>query len=299
MSAGTLTFLFLAVLALNAAVIWLAWRLLAPVFMRRHFAPPRRRPTPLPPGARDRAEAIGISVNGAVIRGWLVRPEYGTRAVAVLAHGWGQEAGRLGPMAAHLAKRGIVSMPLDLRGHGRSEACPDYNIARALDDLGAAREWVGERDDLAGLPAVVVGFSFSGLAAALSVSRDRLWDGGVVLGAPSAPLRAIAYFLNGKRLPGRFLSRLLADHVREGIGIDPRELSTAKHLPHAEVPVLVAHGTEDPIVPVEEGRRIAAFVPPEYRSTYWVEGAKHGELLGREDVAERIVRFIDECVVLK
>jgi alpha-beta hydrolase superfamily lysophospholipase len=293
---GTLALFFVFILALNAVLIWIGWRILFPAFMRKHFVPPRRKPTPLPVEIRGRARDVEIPVDGVHLRGWWVRPEGEARAAAVLTHGWGQEGNRLGAIAAGLVRRGVACLLLDLRGHGRSDPWPDYNIVKGMGDLRAAREWLGRQDGSGDVPAVVLGFSFGGLAATLSVSRDRLWDGGVVIGAPSAPLRAIAYFLEGKKLPGKLLARLMVDRLRETIGIDPRELSTARNLPGVQVPVLVVHGTDDPVVPFEEGGRIAAFVPPEYRSTFWVEGGRHGDVLVRDDVVEAVSAFVVERV---
>jgi pimeloyl-ACP methyl ester carboxylesterase len=67
------------------------------------------------------------------------------------------------PQVAPLVEAGARVLLWDYRGHGRSEAPRDpgaYSMARVLDDLGRVLAWgAGET------PAVLVGFSFGGLAS--------------------------------------------------------------------------------------------------------------------------------------
>lgn len=273
--------------ALSTYGIWQILKLLMP----RLFRPAHRPPTPLPETLSGSAEDVRFEVDQTPVRGWLVRPAGAPRAVILLAHGWGSESGRMARFVPPLLAHGFACLLIDLRGHGRSGPVRTYNAVRVLQDLAAARDWIGADPRLSELPAAVAGFSFGGMGALLSAARDRRWHAAAGIASPRGALSALELYFRVRGLPVSLLATPVRFGFRRVYGIDPAALEIPANLRGAEVPILVVHGTGDPIVPLEHGREIADAVPQPFRSTLWVEGAGHGSVLERPEVSAGLSAF--------
>ena len=112
------------------------------------------------------------------------RPAETPRAVVGLLPGYADYGKRYQHVVEAWAERGIASVALDLRGHGRAEGARGFcrRFGEYLDDGAELVRAVTER--AAGAPAFLFGHSFGGLvAASLGIARPSPWRG-LVLSAP-------------------------------------------------------------------------------------------------------------------
>src|SRR2546423_10789017 len=108
----------------------------------------------------------GIEIRGP--RGRITVHRWATTAprfVALIAHGYGEHAGRYAHVAERLVAEGATVYAPDFEGHGRS----DGNRAQfeSIDNLVDVLTLVYEasRHDYSGMPAVIIGHSLGGLTA--------------------------------------------------------------------------------------------------------------------------------------
>ncbi len=148
------------------------------------------------------------------------------RAVAVIAHGFGEHGGCHDGLARHLvADPGVDALAFDFRGHGRSAG--KRGVVRRYDDLQldllAALDWAERTRP--GLPLFVVGHSNGGLVALRTIA-DRGEPGpgvaGLIVTNPS--LRLTAHVPPWKRIVGEALLRL-APGITLDAGISEGDLS--------------------------------------------------------------------------
>ncbi len=209
------------------------------------------------------------------------------RGAVVLVHGMGEHSGRYDPLASALVDAGFSVWALDHRGHGQSEGRRGHveRFSTFVADLETFRLLVASRQPG---PQVLLGHSLGGaIALAHALSHPEAWTA-VVLSAPATgaadpPPRPVVAV-------GRLLSRV-APRLRvlaldaDGVSRDPAVVAdyVADPLVHhgrytarfaAEVferieafpsqtpgftlPVLVVHGTEDSLVPVQASRDVVA-----------------------------------------
>jgi pimeloyl-ACP methyl ester carboxylesterase len=260
--------------------------------VRRMLHPPRRTPRPLPDALVARAEDVAIPAVTRQLKAWLIRADGDAAGTVVVVHGWGGDAGRMGPLASHLVASGLTTLLVDLPGHGRTGPAATYNVKLLVDDLAAVRDWVAARDDRNGRSVAILGFSFGGLGAYVAASRDRRWASLVVVAAPIGPMEAVRLYLDGKGIPGRWLDGIIRRSIVRAIGVEPDTFDAAPSLASIRVPVMIVHGAADEVVPVWQGERLAAAVPAALRTLLLVPGLSHSAVLVADEVGGRIAQFL-------
>lgn len=259
-----------------------------------------------------------ISRDGTAIV-YRVRGDAGGRPL-VLLHGWAANLNCWGGAADDLAGRYRV-ITVDLRGHGYSDAPESGYDDPANWAADVAAVLAAEQIDSG---AVLVGWSYGGLAltdylaehgsaavagvvyvgAINGIGRDvpgahvgaimQAAMPGVFEESPGRAVRAFAGFGDANTGPSRDkgaeAQRLFgaslgtAPRVRKALFVRTRDNDAT--LRAIDVPVLLVHGTDDPIVDIETARHAAETIPAA-TSSFW-DGAKHAPFI--EDRA----RFVTE-----
>ena len=220
-------------------------------------------------------------------------------------HGLGEHSGRYAHVAAALNDAGYALLGLDLRGHGKSGGprghTPSYDTL--LDDIGRLLDEAAAR--YPGLPRCLYGHSLGGNLVLNYALRRKPSIAGVVATSPwlrlsSAPPAA-------RMTLGRVMNRLLPAFVQSS-GLDPTGLSRDPEVVRAykvdplvhdrlsarlgmaaiangewaiahaaefpAVPLLLVHGTGDPMTSAVATQEFAAKVPGGCTLKLW-EGFYH------------------------
>jgi alpha-beta hydrolase superfamily lysophospholipase len=129
------------------------------------------------------------------------------RAAVALLHGYADYGARYSHAMDAWAERGIASVAVDLRGHGRAEGQRGFcaRFGEYLDDVAELRALVDGQ--VSGVPRFLFGHSFGGLVAATAAIADPAPWRGLLL---SAPYFAVALNVSpGKILAGKIASRVV------------------------------------------------------------------------------------------
>ncbi len=230
----------------------------------------------------------------------------------LLLHGY---SGSIAPDLIEYApflRRTAGVLGLDFRGHGGSDEGPSTFGLLETEDIAGALAWFGER----GITRVALfGTSMGGIAAIAAVAV--LGDGTLAAadGDPTAPRDVdvaprptvvgvvadstapeleipVATRIRGPA--GRFLAARLFDGATRALGADPRATEPARVVGLLEtVPLLLIHGEIDTVVPIADGRRLAALAGP--ASEHWVvPGAEHSgsHAVATDDYERRVTDFL-------
>lgn len=282
---GVLGFALGLALCLVLAVIeWGAWALVLP----------RRPPMSMAPDEPPWEPIEARAADGVLLRGsWRPAVESRGRAV-VLHHGFGEAGASMRGRAEALARLGWdVAVP-DSRGFGRSDGDRSSFGGREADDLFA---WVDALADRLGPDGLVVAWGRSmGSAVVLRAAAGDPRIRALILEAPYPDLVAtVGAWLARLRLP-RALAGPLVRRAGTLAGVSlarPRPIDLA---PEVRVPALILHGTDDPIIPPAEVRRLAAAFPRP-AAVVEVAGARHGDVfdVGGSELIDRIAAFLAEA----
>jgi alpha-beta hydrolase superfamily lysophospholipase len=134
---------------------------------------------------RQMSSAKPIELKGR--RGRIVVHRWSTTAprfVALVAHGYGEHAGRYGHVAERLIAEGATVYAPDFEGHGLSQG--DRARFDTVDDLADELASVDKaaRDAHPGLPVILLGHSLGGLISTRFVQRDKPDLAALVLSGP-------------------------------------------------------------------------------------------------------------------
>jgi alpha-beta hydrolase superfamily lysophospholipase len=209
------------------------------------------------------------------------RPAGPVRGVVLLAHGYGEHLGLYDALAQRLTADGLAVHALDCAGHGRSDG--RRGVVESWDDNVADLQQLAAlaADQDPGVPTGVIGHSGGAVTAALFALRSPGAAPALVLsGGPLRPIDWVEAELatgldeteGGE--PTGFLSThpeyvhaLLHDPLTWKGGFRREMLLALRDTWSELVPgleaglpestVLVVHGTEDPIVPIDDARWVA------------------------------------------
>jgi alpha-beta hydrolase superfamily lysophospholipase len=248
----------LALAVIYAALCWLFW-VYEPAFVFARV--PRPPVAPESAGLRDVKEVQITTEDGAKLYGWWGSPRPG-RGVVVLLTGTGVVMSDYAPLFADFMGHGFGVLGIDYRGNGASPGAPSEAAWRA--DARAAYDFAHAAAPQSKIAAYGQSMG-TGFAVMLALDRPAV---GVLLDSPYASVvrlfeRGGIPLARGVPLPARLLMNNPID-AEAVIG-------------QLRAPVLMLHGTEDRVIPLEEARRLyaAARQPKELIE---VEGAGHASV---------------------
>jgi len=234
------------------------------------------------------------SKDGTRLSGWFI-PAVGTpRGTVIHFHGNAQNMSAHFGFVSWLPAQGFNLFVFDYRGYGSSAGRPDRR--GVFEDSLAALGYVAARPGIDHNRILVLGQSLGGANAIAAVgSRHHAGIRAVVIDSAFASYRGIVRdkiaaipILSYLRNP---LSHLLIDN-----DLSP-EAVVANIAP---TPLLIIHGTADPVVPYAHGKRLFDLAREPKR--FWtIEGGDHTEAFGDPGSpnCQRLVAFFDEALAGK
>jgi len=300
----------LILLAIGGAIFWsgvvayTAWGLTHPP--RRTTAWAISKGAPSDPSELDEPRDFdewSVSSRGLELAVWDVRgdaDEPGAPTV-IVTHGWADS--RLGalPRMQFLAPHARRVLAWDQEGHGETRGVCRLGTAEPR-DLQAIIDRVG--DD--GSPIVLYGWSLGAGASIAAASGAGERVAGVIAEAPyRTPLTPARNVLRNASLPYRLNLAPAMGLVGMIFGVGPawRGFDRREHAARLACPLVVIHGTDDQVSPIEDGREIAHAASQ--GAIVEIKGAGHNDIWAEEEFAmvaaeavERMLRRVrsESCV---
>jgi pimeloyl-ACP methyl ester carboxylesterase len=258
---------------------------LVPRGFKRAFAPPQP-PVDQSPSDLGLPEQVTWleSSTGTRLHSWFVPVDFNAPGVVVI-HGWGSNSSLMLPLATHLSEAGFHGLFLDARNHGLSEHDDFVSMPRFAEDLDVAIDWLRLQPRVQSVG--VIGHSVGGAAAILSASRNAQIEALVAVSAFADPRDVMQRQLS--RLPTAVVKLILAA-VQRTIGLKFEEFAPYSRIALIESPVLLVHGDQDDVVPIENLHRLASGLPA--AEVLLVPGGGHSDLAPYEPFVGEITNFL-------
>jgi alpha-beta hydrolase superfamily lysophospholipase len=250
------------VAAAAAAPLGLAYRFALAYRVRAGY--PRRNPPHLvPTDVGLPFEPLTIESGGVGLPAWFIPARDGAPGPGVvLVHGWESARDRTLPMAMFLHAAGFHCLTFDVRGHGTNppEAMPLTAGEFGADALAAFRALMARPEVTAG---AISGHSMGAVGAILAAAADPRCAALVATSGPADPYRLTRQTFRIARLPipdpiAYPLAWLTTRVYLKPRGHQVADTSASAAIARYAGPVLLAHGTEDSVVPPGHMDRLAA-----------------------------------------
>jgi pimeloyl-ACP methyl ester carboxylesterase len=248
--------------AATLAPLGLAYRFALAYRVRAGY--PRRSPpriTPFDLGLPY--ESMLIESNGTALPAWFI-PARGGRPGpgVVLVHGWESARDRTLPMAVFLHAAGFHCLTFDVRGNGENpaEELPLSAGEFGADTLAAFAALIEQPEVTVG---AVAGHSMGGIGALLAGAGDPRVAAVVATSSPADPYRLTRLTFHLARLPIPDPIAYPLAWLTTRVYVRPRghvvhDISATAAIARYDGPVLLAHGTDDTVVPLWHMDRLAA-----------------------------------------
>jgi fermentation-respiration switch protein FrsA (DUF1100 family) len=234
------------------------------------------------------------SKDGTRLSGWFI-PAVGTpRGTVIHFHGNAQNMTAHFGFVAWLPAQGFNLFVFDYRGYGASAGRP--NRRGVFEDSLAALEYIAARPVIDHNRLLVLGQSLGGANAIVAVgSRPHADIRAVAIDSAFASYQGI---VRDKIAAMPLLSLLCIPLSRLLIGNDFSPESVVANI--APTPLLIIHGTVDPVVPYSHGKRLFELAR-EPKQFWTVEGGDHTEAFADPGslYCKRLVAFFDEALAGK
>jgi alpha-beta hydrolase superfamily lysophospholipase len=198
-------------------------------------------------------------------------------------------------LARRFAASGWAAVWADMRARGSSPG--HFSIEGWVRDVAAIVGAARALEGVEGLPVVVLGSSAGGAVAVEAVARGLSVDGLVLLAAPAVWVSFAADAAEGVRVITEEAGMVLAPGVLRNPAEWAAEFDNVipeKAVAHAEVPLLIVHGTVDDVVPIAHAYRIAEAAPA--ADLMVIEGAPH-QLRRHPGVFELVLEWLSKSVL--
>jgi pimeloyl-ACP methyl ester carboxylesterase len=224
-------------------------------------------------------QPIEVPGQAGMLRGWFI--SHGSKKPTILlTHGWGRSAAQMIPFAEFLFAKGYNLCLYDVRGHGNSDPDKDGLVIMprfAEDMISMAKYCCGRRD----VDATRLGHLGHSMGAASSFFAERQGKmfRCIVASSGFADLRDLVHWmLKSVRLPSFPFQKLILFFWRRTSRFALDELNPINILPTLHLPVLIAHGDKDAVVPFNQFEKLKAHATNGNVQAVFVPGKGHSEL---------------------
>jgi uncharacterized protein len=215
------------------------------------------------PAAFDlKFEAVRITTaNQRELHGWLIAPPAATplpSPALIVLHGWGGNSALMLPLARPLHEAGFATLFIDARCHGASDDDSFASLPRFAEDMEHAFDWLAQRPDIDARRIGLIGHSVGAGAAILLASRRADVAALVSVAAFSHPATMMRRWLAEKHVPEWPVGSYILGYVQKTIGHRFDDIAPVNTIARVPCPVLLVHGADDEVAPIDEARQIFA-----------------------------------------
>ena len=219
---------------------------------------PKLLPTPMTTIPSGHVEPIEfLSRDGTTtLRGVFLKPET-PRGTVIVCHGVGANHADIEDIHLALFESDFQVLTFDFRGHGRSDGHTiTYGLNERLDVLGAYDACLA-RTDVDPDRVFALGVSMGGASLGMALPEMPQVRAAVLDSAFASMTAMVEHQFRALPEPVRpVLTQVARSFGWIEIGADIESLKTTSHLAKLDLPILIIHGDEDRIVPVEHAHQL-------------------------------------------
>jgi len=215
----------------------------------------------------------------------------------VLVHGWGRNVERMLPYIERLHPLGYHLLAFDARHHGSSDPDGHASMPKFAEDIRAALDFLEDKLQEQKGAFGVVGLSVGGSAAIYAASQDARIRSVVTVGAFAHPGEVIRTDFRKRGIPAFPLAWLICKHIELRIGHRLDRIAPVHNIAKSEAHMLLIHGEEDAVIPVEQAKKLHRAADPERVRLWLLPGKGHSDCHLHPEFWRRVGQFLKIALV--
>ncbi|WP_345793762.1 alpha/beta fold hydrolase [Thauera sp. JM12B12] len=248
----------------------------------------------IPAPRRAALADAGAAVSAPVAQDDAEAPPAAVPAVVVM-HGWGGNAALMLPLARPLREAGYATLFVDARCHGASDDDSFASLPRFAEDVEHAFAWLSTHEGVDPARIALLGHSVGAGAVLFAASRTPQVAAVVSVAAFSHPAAMMRRWLAAKHIPEKPVGRYILDYVQKTIGHRFDDIAPVSTIARIRRPVLLVHGADDAVVPIDEAMQIYAMRGDTPVELMTLTG-DHESFADLEHHMGRLVAFLDRTL---
>ena len=259
------------------------------------FRAPRVIETQTPKDFDIDFEEVSIpTVSNKKLFGWLLPVENSNKTLIIL-HGWGGNAEMMLPIALPFYQAGYNILLIDSRSHGKSDSDTFSSLPRFAEDTDKAIDWLKKNHPKRCEKTALLGHSVGAGAVLFSASKRNDVDAIISISAFAHAQWMMQRYLARFHLP-QFLINLILNYVQWLIGLRFADFAPLSTVCSINTPVLIVHGKEDTVIPIEDARAILKHCPESHLTLLEVDDAGHESVDKFEEHSDKLVAFLQHAM---
>ncbi len=231
--------------------------------------------------------------NAKKIQIWDLNPQK-IAPVIIGVHGWANTAEKLLPMAKSLVKDYRIIL-LNTRNHGKSDDEKYSTLINYSEDLLGAIRYAKEQTKHT-QPIVLLGHSMGGAASIFTAGKDEQVKAVVSISTFASLHDIMLKEFHHRNVPAWLVQTLLS-YVEFRLGVHLAEISPLTTINKINIPVLILHGSDDPVVDVECSQRIEKAAENKNVKRIILANQDHSSLLTDEELPKHVKEFLSSALV--
>ncbi len=240
--------------------------------------------------------------NNRQLYGWWIpagRESSPSAPTLILVHGWGRNVERMMAYVRQLHPMGYNLLAFDLRNHGSSDPETYPNMLKFSQDIRAAVDFLVARTPEEPTAIGVLGLSVGGGAAIHAAANDDRIRGVVTVGALAHPVDIMRLEFNKRRIPYYPVGWLMLKYLQVRMGVDFDRIAPVNVIHRAAASVLLVHGDNDTVVPIEQGERLQRAASPGTTRLWAVPDRGHSDCHQHPDFWNQVRSFLQEALTVE
>ena len=213
--------------------------------------------------------------------------------VIIGVHGWANTSEKLLPIAQNLADRFRIVL-VNTRNHGKSDDEKYSTLINYSEDLLSAITYAAEKTN-GKQPIFLMGHSMGGAACIYTAGKDNRVKGVVSISTFANLNDIMSKEFLAKKVPPWFVQSLTS-YIEFRLGVHLNEISPEITINRINIPVLILHGNNDPVVDVHCSERIEQAARDKNVKRIVLQGHDHSSLLTDEKTVQIIKEFLTPLV---